>query len=87
MCVRCEASLRSNYENFGDSLPGMSFSRSVFTVFDYVENDMYAVTPKLGIASMAHVSQLWHDACRPTKDLAPQGHHTRELTALPMKNI
>jgi hypothetical protein len=51
MCDRCESSLRSNFEDFGDSLLGMPFLRSVFAVFDYVENDMYKVSPRLGLAS------------------------------------
>jgi hypothetical protein len=54
---RCEASLRSNYENFGDSFLGMAYIRSMFTVFDYVEDDMYIVPPTLGIASMVEKSK------------------------------
>jgi hypothetical protein len=52
---RCEASLRSNYEDFGDSLLGMPFLRSVRTVFDYVQINTHTVSPRLGLASLVDI--------------------------------
>src|SRR5690348_8513865 len=49
---RCESSLRSHYGDFADSLLGIPFLRSVFTVFDYVDWDMESVSPRLGLASL-----------------------------------
>jgi hypothetical protein len=49
---RCEASLRSNYADFGDLLLGMPFLRLVYMVFDYVEEDVYGASPRLGLASL-----------------------------------
>jgi len=68
---RCESSLHSYKGDFADTLLGMPFLRSVFTVFDYVDTDMdSSVKPRLGLASLVDGT------------LAMERYHSRYLMRL-----
>lgn len=54
---RCQAGIRSNFTDFGDTILGMPFLRSMFTVFEYVDSDMYKVSPRIGLTSRVDRSQ------------------------------
>ncbi|KAK8859752.1 Eukaryotic aspartyl protease [Apiospora arundinis] len=51
--VMCRGGIASQ-ENpkLGDSLLGMPFLRSVFTIYDYMSADMFSKTPRLGLLSL-----------------------------------
>lgn len=50
---RCRGGIASQ-ENpkIGDSILGMPFLRSVFTIYDYMSADMSSKTPRLGLLSL-----------------------------------
>ncbi|OAL57431.1 acid protease [Pyrenochaeta sp. DS3sAY3a] len=53
----CQTGIRSNFTDFGDTILGMPFLRSMLTVFDYVDSDMYRVSRRIGLASRVDTSQ------------------------------
>ncbi|KAI8937502.1 hypothetical protein NX059_005220 [Plenodomus lindquistii] len=50
----CLSTLGSWTRTFGDSLLGVPFLRSVFSVFDFVSNDAYKVAPRVGLTSLVN---------------------------------
>lgn len=42
---------------FADSIMGVPFLRSVFSVFDYVSHELYSVQPRLGLASTVNAEK------------------------------
>lgn len=49
---RCKAQISSWSRAFGDSIIGVPFLRSAFSVFDYVTPDFYSVQPRVGLAPL-----------------------------------
>jgi hypothetical protein len=69
---RCRSTLRTwELTTFGDSLLGLPFSRSVVAVFDYGSDDMFSVTPRLGLASTVDVDTAWRRYPGMYKDRLP----------------
>ncbi|KAK8062870.1 hypothetical protein PG997_014967 [Apiospora hydei] len=51
--VMCRAGIGSRQSaKLGDSVLGMPFLRSVFTIYDYMSTDMFSKTPRLGLLSL-----------------------------------
>ncbi|KAH7070469.1 aspartic peptidase domain-containing protein [Paraphoma chrysanthemicola] len=50
----CQAALGSWTRTFGDSIVGVPFLRSVFSVYDFVSNDAYTVAPRIGLTSLVN---------------------------------
>jgi hypothetical protein len=51
---RCKAQISIWDRVFADSIIGVPFMRSVFTVFDYVTPDFYSVQPRVGLAPLVN---------------------------------
>ncbi|PSN60438.1 acid protease [Corynespora cassiicola Philippines] len=55
----CRATLRTrDEERLGDGLMGLPFLRSVFTVFEYDEREMYQYSPRLGLLSTVEKAKI-----------------------------
>lgn len=53
----CRAPLGTWTRVFGDSIIGVPFLRSAFSVYDYVSMDLYSEQPRLGLASTVDVDK------------------------------
>lgn len=49
---RCKAQISSWSRVFADSIIGVPFLRSAFSVYDYVSPDLYSVHPRVGLAPL-----------------------------------
>lgn len=49
---RCKAQISSWSRVFADSIIGVPFMRSAFSVYDYVTPDFYSVQPRVGLAPL-----------------------------------
>lgn len=49
---RCKAQISSWSRVFADSIIGLPFLRSAFSVYDYVTPDFYSVQPRVGLAPL-----------------------------------
>ncbi|KAH7082170.1 aspartic peptidase domain-containing protein [Paraphoma chrysanthemicola] len=50
----CQSAITSWTRTFGDSIVGVPFLRSVFSVYDFVSNDAYTVAPRIGLTSLVN---------------------------------